>query len=174
MPSVLFICTANQFRSPLAAACFQHKYQSLGWQSDWWVSSAGTWTQPGNLALPSALQAAHRLGFSLANHRSRPLTAAMVSVQDLILVMESGHKEAIQAEFSIFRNRVFLLSEVVDDRREDIPDPVLHPDVPPFEVASQVCDMVERGFYRICARAIKSGVVLQRAALPGYLTDARY
>lgn len=88
--------------------------------------------------------------------------------------MESGHKEAIQAEFGIFRSRVFLLSEVVSGRKEDIPDPVLNQDVPPFEIASQVCDMVERGFYRICAQALKSGIVPQRMALPGYLTDARY
>lgn len=164
MPSVLFICTANLFRSPLAEACFQRKYQALGWQSDWIVSSAGTWTQPGNLALPSALQAAHRLGLSLASHRSRSLTPAMVSVQDLILVMESGHKEAIQAEFSLFRNRVFLLSEVVDGRREDVPDPALRTDIPPFEIASQVCEMVERGYYRICAQALKSGLAPQAAA----------
>lgn len=167
MPSVLFVCTANLFRSPLAAACFQRKYELMGWQSDWRVSSAGTWTLPGNLALPSALQSAHRLGLSLATHRSRPLTAALVSVQDLILVMESGHKEALQAEFSIFRNRVFMLSEVVDDRREDIPDPALNPETPPFEIASQIQEMVERGYYRICAQALKASCVQQWAAASG-------
>jgi protein-tyrosine phosphatase len=167
MPSILFVCTANLFRSPLAAACFARKYEALGWQSDWLVSSAGTWTLPGKPALPSAIQAAHRLGFSLARHRSRPVTAAMVSVQDLIVVMESGQKEALQTEFSIFRKRVFLLSELADGRVEDVPDPAANPDIPAFEIASQINDMVERGFYRICAQALKANKAPMLALMPG-------
>ncbi len=159
MPAVLFVCTANQFRSPIAAACFARKYEALGWQSNWLVSSAGTWALPGNPALPSAIQAAYRLGLSLAEHRSTPISARLVSIQDLILVMETGQKEALRAEFSIFRKRILLLSEVVDDRPEDIPDPVAHPDIPAYEIAGQIKDMIERGFYRICARALKSQLV---------------
>ncbi|MDX9992338.1 MAG: hypothetical protein RBS68_09845 [Anaerolineales bacterium] len=155
MPSILFVCTANLFRSPLAAACFTRKYRSLGWQSAWQISSAGTWTLPGRPALPAAIQAAQRLGFSLASHRSRPLTAAMVSVQDLIVVMESGQKEALQAEFSIFERRVFLLSELADGRIEDVPDPVANPDIPAFEIATQIQERLGRGFYRLCAQALK-------------------
>lgn len=156
MPAVLFVCTANQFRSPLAAACFARKYESLGWQSDWRVASAGTWALPDSPALPSAVQAAYRLGLSLTAHRSLPISAQLVSVQDLILVMEAGQKEALQTEFSLFRHRVFLLSEVVDGRKEDVPDPATHPDLPPYDIARQVCEMVGRGYYRICAQALKS------------------
>ncbi|PKN92376.1 MAG: hypothetical protein CVU44_14655 [Chloroflexi bacterium HGW-Chloroflexi-6] len=159
MPAVLFVCTANQFRSPIAAACFARKYETLSWRSDWLVSSAGTWALPGKPALPSAIQSAYRLGLSLAEHRSVPISARLVSIQDLILVMEAGQKEALQAEFSIFRSRIFLLSEVVDERPQDIPDPVAHPDISAFEIAGQIKDMIERGFYRICAQALKSQFV---------------
>jgi protein-tyrosine-phosphatase len=155
MASVLFVCTANQFRSPIAAACFRRKYESLGWQSEWRVSSAGTWAFPGSPALPEAIQCAHRLGLPIQEHRALAVDARLVSEQDLILVMESGQKEALQSEFSLFRNRIFLLTEVVDERPQDIPDPVAHPDIPPFQIANQIADMVERGYYRICAQALK-------------------
>lgn len=159
MASVLFVCTANQFRSPIAAACFRRKYESLDWQSEWRVSSAGTWTLPGSPALPAAIQCAHRLGLSILEHRAVPVDARLVSEQDLILVMESGQKEALQSEFSLFRHRVFLLAEVVDDQKQDIPDPVAHPDIPPFEIASQIKEMIERGYYRICAQTLKNRAV---------------
>jgi protein-tyrosine-phosphatase len=159
MPFILFVCTANQFRSPIAAACFKHKYESFGWQSEWGVSSAGTRALPGSPALPAAIQCANRLGLSILEHRAVSVGARLVSEQDLILVMDAGQKEALQTEFSPFRSRVFLLSEVVDGIPEDIPDPVAHPDIPPFQIASQIKEMVERGYYRICAQALKNGAV---------------
>jgi protein-tyrosine phosphatase len=160
MPAILFVCTANQFRSPIAAACFERKYRAMSWQSRWHVSSAGTWALPGNPALPEAIQCASRLGLSIHAHRTMPVDARMVSEQDLILVMESGQKEALQNEFAPFRSRIFLLTEAVGDRPVDIPDPVAHPEIPPFEIASQIKELIERGYYRICAQALKNRAVL--------------
>jgi len=156
MPSILFVCTANQFRSPIAAACFKRKYESYGWQSKWRISSAGTWALPGSPALPEAVQCASRLGLSIQAHRAVPIDARLVSEQDLILVMEAGQKEALQNEFAPFRNRIFLLSEVIGDHAADVLDPVAYPDIPPFEIASQIKEMIERGYYRICAQALKN------------------
>lgn len=156
MPSILFVCTANQFRSPLAAAFFAHKYQTMGWQSDWLIGSAGTWALPGCPAMPSAIQSAYRLGISLSEHRSQQVSASLISIQDLILVMDSGQKEALQVEFSIFRRRIFLLSEVVDGWVENIPDPVTNESVSPYEIALKIRDMIDHGYYRICAQALKA------------------
>ncbi|MGD8406324.1 MAG: allantoate amidohydrolase [Anaerolineales bacterium] len=156
MPAILFVCTANQFRSPIAAACFSKKLASMGWKGDWMIRSAGTWTSPGEPALPAAVAAARKIGVSLDGHETCAITPELISVQDLILVMESGHKEALQHEFPLFSKRVFLLSEVIRDKIEDIQDPVKSDTDNFIESANQISDMIERGFYRICGKAIKN------------------
>ena len=159
MPAILFVCTANQFRSPLAAACFSRKLSSLNWKGDWIIQSAGTWTLPDIPALPVAMAAARKLGVSLEGHRTRCVTSVLVSTQDLILVMESGQKEALQNEFAIFSKRMFLLSEVVQNQAEDISDPVMSDTDSYIETAIKINNMIERGFYRICGKALKTSTV---------------
>lgn len=156
MPAILFVCTANQFRSPIAAACFSKKLASMHWEGDWIVQSAGTWTTPGAPALPVAIIAARKIGVSLEGHETKPINPELVSLQDLILVMESGQKEALQNEFSIFSRRIFLLSEIVQNNIEEIVDPVMSDTNSYIETANQINSMIERGFYRICGKAIKT------------------
>ena len=165
MPAILFVCTANQFRSPLAAACFSRKLSSLNWKGDWIVQSAGTWTSAGLPVLPVAIVAARKLGVSLEGHRTRLVTSTLVSTQDLILVMETGQKEAMQSEFAIFSKRMFLLSEVAQNKAEDISDPVMSDTESYIETALKINQMIERGFYRICGRAMKTSVI------PNYPTN---
>ncbi len=83
MPSVLFVCTANRFRSPLAAGIFkkalaeEERQRASSWNigkaSDWDVTSAGLYTVPLLPVLPDVLEAAGQLGIDLSDHRSRPV-----------------------------------------------------------------------------------------------------
>ena len=155
MPSLLFVCTANQFRSPIAAACFSRKMTELGWKREWIVSSAGVWTTNGKPALPEAEEVARKLGFSLEGHLSTAVTPALVSVNDLIMVMEKGQKEALQNEFSVFRSRIFLLSEVAEGTNYDIPDPTSEGLERCLEVGTQISNLIEKGFYRICSKVLR-------------------
>jgi protein-tyrosine phosphatase len=159
MPAILFVCTANQFRSPIAAACFSRKLASLQWKGNWSIQSAGTWASPGVPALPVAIVAARKIGVSLEGHKARSVTPELVSTQDLILVMEAGHKEALQNEFSIFSKRVFLLSEIAQNKVEEISDPVMSDTDSYIEAAIKINDIIERGFYRICGKAVKTSVI---------------
>ncbi len=124
MPSILFVCTANQFRSPIAAACLSKFIESENTHRDWTVQSAGTWTKEGLSAPAVALQLAGQLGLSgLGRHRSRQISEKLLNDSDLIVVMEGGQKEAIRSEFPAVRDRLYLLSEIVDGIAYDIPDP---------------------------------------------------
>lgn len=124
MPSILFVCTANQFRSPIAAACLLKNIEREGTRKDWIVESAGTWTKDG-LGVPAVtLQISEQLGLSrLDRHRSRQINQKLLDDFDLIIVMEIGHKEAIRSEFPSVYGRVHMLSEIVDEVLYDIPDP---------------------------------------------------
>ena len=149
MPSVLFVCRANQFRSPVAAACFLRalKQQEIG--SGWVVESAGTWTKTG-LPVPSiVLRVTRRLGLSgLTRHVTRQLTAEILDQFDLIVVMESGQKEAIVSEFPARRRCVYLLSEIVDGTAYDIADPAM-PGIDPDRVADEISLLINKGAVQI-------------------------
>ena len=122
MPSVLFVCTANRFRSPLAAAIFTRTLQERGLAADWNIGSAGLWAIPGQPALVAVTLAAARSGLDLSQHRSARVSARLLSNYDLVVAMERAQKEALLAQFPQLEDRVYLLSELTERRSYDIPD----------------------------------------------------
>lgn len=152
MPSVLFVCTGNQYRSPLAAAAFRKRLEQDGSAGAWSVASAGTWTPSGLPPLPDALRVARGLGLDLSRHRTTALDADLLSRADVILVMTRAHKESILSEFPAARGKVHLLSEAAGDAAYEIADPAA-PDVDLAQVARQVYELIERGYPAICMLA---------------------
>lgn len=147
MPSVLFVCTGNQYRSPIAAAYLQRLLQERGLTA-WLVESAGTWAIPGQSSYPDARQDAEGVGLELEGHRTRLVDKVMLDKYDLILVMEKGHKEALKAEFPPVAERTYLLAEMVEGIPFDIPDPLARPDQHD-EILQDMCNVIEGGFPRI-------------------------
>lgn len=123
MPNVLFICTANQCRSPMAEVIGRDKltraYPDLAWR----VGSAGVWAVDGNRATPASATMAGRHGLDLSRHSSRALTSALVAESDLLVTMEAAHKQTILHAFPEASGRVFALSELIG-RSEDVDDPI--------------------------------------------------
>ena len=153
MPSVLFVCEANQFRSPLAAAIFWQSIQGEANEGTWIVESAGTWTKAGIRAPGITLQLADELGLAgLERHRTRQIDAALLDRFDLIVLMEQGQKEALASEFPSVRRRLYLLSELADGMVYDIPDPV-GTGVEPLEVGWQLSYLIKKGKDKILERA---------------------
>ncbi len=152
MPSVLFVCTANQYRSPIAAARFEARLTREGRPGIWKISSAGTWTAPGLPVLPVARKLARSHGINLDDHTTKLVSKAQLTEFDLVLVMESGHKEALLTEFPFAAGYLFMLSEVVDGLRYDIHNPTTS-----YEEAekciSDLCELIERGYEKICTLA---------------------
>lgn len=124
MPSLLFICTANQFRSPIAAACLLKNIKNPPTKGHWIVESAGTWTKNGRRAPEITLKVASQLGLDgLDHHLSRQVDQKLLNGFDLIIVMEISQKEAICSEFPSVCGRLYTLSEIVDGIVYDISDP---------------------------------------------------
>jgi protein-tyrosine phosphatase len=151
MPSILFVCTGNLYRSQFAAAFFQSHLQAAN-LLDWRVGSAGTWTRPGRPIPPDAIQTAAKFKVDLAGRRSQLVDRKLLSDFDLILVMEKGHKEALCHEFPEFCGRIHLLSEVVEKMVYDIPDPVF-PGQDVESIALNLYNLIEQGFQDICLLA---------------------
>ena len=153
MPSVLFICTANQFRSPIAALCFGKALQRRRPTGKWVVESAGTWTTKGLQPDSSVIKIANRLGLrDFDRHRSQQVNRKLMDAFDLIIVMETGHKEALNSEFPRSQGRIFLLSEVAEGISYNVADP-LSPEIDPNETADKINELINKGFTRIIEAA---------------------
>ena len=91
---LLFLCTGNTCRSPMASGRAQQLLDSWGW-SGIEVRSAGVATFPGSPASGGALRAAEVYGVDLTSHESVQLTEAVVRWADLILAMSEGHVRTV-------------------------------------------------------------------------------
>jgi protein-tyrosine-phosphatase len=153
MPSIVFVCTANRFRSPIAAIAFARQVVQRGDDHHITISSAGTWTQTGLPATPDALRQAQKYNLNLSLHKSRPISLEILTEADLVLVMDVNHKEGITHEFPAVANKVFLLSEAVNRMAYDIPDPY-STDESPAVIAKEIVEMIDRGYDKILQLAL--------------------
>jgi len=153
MPSILFVCTANRFRSPIASLYFAREVVSRGDDQDIQVASAGTWASPGLPAMSKAFQLAQEYGLNLSYHKSRIVSEGLLAQSDLILVMENGHKEAIIHEFPETLVRIYLLAEVVEGLDVNISDPYGKAQADPEEVVKEIIDLIDGGYEKIVALA---------------------
>lgn len=153
MPSVLFVCTANRFRSPLAEIMFRSTLKELPEDESWVVDSAGTWASSGMPVLPEVSLIARKYGLDLSGHQSKPITEDLLSSHDLILVMQANHKEALQNEFPNCNGHIYLLSQVIEDRNYDIPDQIDSLESM-MEVGENLHELIHRGARKICNLAV--------------------
>ena len=111
-PAVLFVCTANICRSPMAAALFRAKLREVAGGENWLIDFAGTWANDGQRVSENSVKAMETRGLDIRKHRSKTVSRTLLDQYDLILVMEPGHKEALRVEFPLAAGRIFLLSEL--------------------------------------------------------------
>jgi protein-tyrosine-phosphatase len=113
MPTVMFVCTANLCRSPIAAVLFRQWLQRQSVSGDWQVLSCGVWAKEGSSVTASVQQSLVATDIDLTQHRSLRVTADRLAEADLVLCMTRLHKEVLHAEFPQFAGRIQLLSEMI-------------------------------------------------------------
>ena len=123
MKRVLFVCSGNTCRSPLAEGIakdvFQRKLNAI---VD--VSSAGTAAVDGFPASDLAARVAEDGDIDISNHRSRLLMRSHIMESDLIVTMEERHREAVGALEPAALRYTFLITDFCDGRETDVPDPI--------------------------------------------------
>lgn len=122
MPAILFVCTANLCRSPVAQQLFTRIIQQADPQHGWQIESAGVWAVKGRASPARLIKAAIERGLDLRSHRSQSVEHVDLTAFDLILTMEASQCEALRAEFPAFAARIQQLSALAGPRY-DIADP---------------------------------------------------
>ena len=105
---VLFVCTGNTCRSPLAAAALRAELGSDGDLVE--VTSAGVAAMDGQPASDGTRDVAARSGIDLSSHRSRRTTAPLARAADIAFVMEPQHRVALEA-LGVPGERIHVISD---------------------------------------------------------------
>lgn len=122
---VLFVCTGNTCRSPMAEGLLR---LATAGREDFMVSSAGIAATKGAPASHETQQILKHRGASLAGFKSRPVSEALLKTSTHVFAMTEGHLAALEARFPHHADKFFLVREFagVPDRRgaTDVPDPI--------------------------------------------------
>lgn len=146
--TIMFVCTGNVCRSPMAAGLFYDKLLREKAAGSVRVRSAGTWALEGQPASAYALQVMAERDLDIGVHLGRNLTQVDVDEADLILVMTLRHKEAIAHDFERSDGKVYLLSAMAGPPY-DIQDPYGGSITEYRRTAAELADLVERGYPRV-------------------------
>ncbi|MDQ7093019.1 low molecular weight protein arginine phosphatase [Desulfosporosinus sp. PR] len=114
---LLFICTGNTCRSPMAEG-LAHELLGEGVQ----VSSAGMEAWEGDKASPQALKVLKERNVDLSDHRSRRVSLELLSGADWIIPMTQAQEESLKRRFPQFAPKIRCLGEW-GERPYDIRDP---------------------------------------------------
>ena len=125
--TILFVCTGNTCRSPMAERLMKHllakrlgvaesELPTAGFR----ILSAGTGAGHGGAAAAEAEIAVRELGGDLGGHRSQPVSISMAEESDRIFVMTEGHRQVLVEWMPDLAERIALL----DPSGRDVGDPI--------------------------------------------------
>jgi glycine hydroxymethyltransferase len=140
--SVLFVCTGNICRSPIAEGLFR---RLIGNRKDIEVASAGVHAVRGQPPSLYAVEVCEEDGVDISNLRSQPLIAALVDQATHIFGMTGAHLESIHMLFPHGADKAYLFREFEEPGAtvwRDVPDPI----------------GMGRDVYETCARTIKNAL----------------
>ena len=124
MEHIVFVCTGNICRSPMAEGLFRSE---ISGDPDFSVSSAGTGAPDGEPPSAHAVEALRQEGIDITGLRSTGLTRDLIDDAAYIFTMTGSHKQAIERSHPSAAEKTFLVCEFCDSSDpldREIPDPI--------------------------------------------------
>jgi len=125
MKRVLFVCTGNTCRSPMAEGLF---LQAIADRGDYEVGSAGVAASKGTpVSRETAAVLKHR-GAALLEFSSQPVSPALLANASHVFAMTHGHLQVLESRFPEFVDKFYLVCEFAEIPKQgigvDVPDPI--------------------------------------------------
>ncbi len=155
MKTILFVCTGNVCRSPMAEGIFRYVMKG---RRDIQVLSAGIGAMDGQAPSAHAVRAVKELGIDISRQRSRMLTPELVQQADYIFGMTHSHVDTVFLLYPQAAEKTFLLREfddTLDIFEKDISDPIGGS----YDVYLNCRDQIEQGIQTLL-RFIDQGEVV--------------
>ena len=128
MKKIVFVCTGNTCRSPMAEGIFKHlisKKDNLKNKYD--ALSAGLYTCEGQRVNDYSIRALNNLGIDISNYTSLSFSRKIAQSAHLILTMTKSHRDSIIEVLPDAKKKVFTLKEYAyndtDNQSINIEDP---------------------------------------------------
>ena len=148
MSLIMFVCTGNLCRSPMAEGLLRQRLAQEGLDARHQVSSTGVWAVEGRPASENGVAVMAEGGIDISGHVARTISARDVNEAELILVMAREHEQMITQTWPQYKWKVHLLSEMVR-KKQDVRDPYGGSIDEYRECADTIADYIDRGFQRI-------------------------
>lgn len=122
MKNIVFVCTGNTCRSPMAEGIFNSMAKER--ELEYRASSCGISAVYGSAPSKNAVSAAAENGIDISKHKSARLTADAANDASLILTMTPSHKETLKQAFPSVVDKIYTLPEYIKNSTfTDVFDP---------------------------------------------------
>lgn len=110
--NVIFVCTGNTCRSPMAEAILKDALKKQKIDEDIYVMSAGIFASDGEKMNPNAKIALEDAGIEAEEFRSRKLQREVFDKSDIIITMTENHKNMILSAYGHKNKKIYTLIEL--------------------------------------------------------------
>ncbi|MDD3303328.1 MAG: low molecular weight protein arginine phosphatase [Clostridia bacterium] len=125
MVKIMFVCTGNICRSPMAHYYMQSKVKELGLENEFLISSCGTYAINGERSTDNAILSMKAYDVDLTPHRATNIGDTDIGNYDFVITLTVKHKNDIINYYKELKDKTFTLKEFVNDdvNYKDVDDP---------------------------------------------------